>query len=136
MLVQINAGAQKQNADDGDDEGQPVFAPLPLLAAFYLCLAIASACLTYPSTLFVVWIPGLLAITLTLLFLAWRYEGRWLLKMHGCVRRGDIVLTRDHYHQYEHTRAALADWGVPDVDALLVAGVAVQAPAPPPPPAA
>jgi alpha-methylacyl-CoA racemase len=25
-----------------------------------------------------------------------------------------------------HTRTALADWGVPDVDALLESGVAVQ----------
>ena len=45
-----------------------------------------------------------------------RSRTRWLLKMHGCVRRGDIVLTRHHYHRYEQTRAALA--GI--VQALLI----------------
>jgi hypothetical protein len=45
-----------------------------------------------------------------------RSRDRWLLKMHGCVERGDIVLTRHDYHRYEHTRAALA--GI--VQALLI----------------
>jgi hypothetical protein len=41
---------------------------------------------------------------------------RWLLKMHGCVERGDIVLTRHDYHRYEQKHAALA--GI--VQALLI----------------
>ncbi len=45
-----------------------------------------------------------------------RSQTRWLLKMHGCARRGDIVLTRHHYHRYEQARAALA--GI--VQALLI----------------
>jgi hypothetical protein len=46
---------------------------------FYLCLALASGCLALPSTFFVGWMPALLLVTLVLLVLAWRHEGRWLL---------------------------------------------------------
>jgi transglutaminase-like putative cysteine protease len=46
---------------------------------FYLTLAVASACLAISSAFFVIWMPGLLVLTLVLLFLAWRHEGRWLL---------------------------------------------------------
>lgn len=42
--------------------------------------------------------------------------GRWLLKMHGCVDKGGIVLTRHDYHRYHDTRAALA--GI--VQAMLI----------------
>ncbi len=42
---------------------------------------------------------------------------RWLLKMHGCVRRpSDIVLSRRHYLRYEERRAALT--GI--VQAMLI----------------
>lgn len=38
-----------------------------------------------------------------------REAGKWLLKLHGCVREpGDIVLTRTDYLRYEQRRAALA----------------------------
>jgi hypothetical protein len=46
---------------------------------FYATLGLASVCLAVSSTFFIVWMPGLLALTLVLLALAWRHEGRWLL---------------------------------------------------------
>jgi hypothetical protein len=41
---------------------------------------------------------------------------RWLLKLHGCVERGDLVLTRKDYLRFGERRAALA--GI--VQALLI----------------
>jgi hypothetical protein len=41
---------------------------------------------------------------------------RWLLKLHGCVQRGDLVLTRTDYLRFGERRAALA--GI--VQALLI----------------
>lgn len=47
--------------------------------SFYLTLALAGACLTLPSVFFLWWMPFGLAAAIGFFYLAWRYEGAWVL---------------------------------------------------------
>jgi len=47
--------------------------------SFYLTLALAGACLTLPSVFFLWWMPLCLGAAIAFFYLAWRYEGVWVL---------------------------------------------------------